>query len=572
MMAPIATPISTSTAEVNFGAFENLPKLHVSKNDLQALPVSKRVGFIAKQFFNNEESSSKVALVNNLVGIGTNILEACFPHPVTKMYTQAIRRCVQALCVLPVISEVVSVDDDSGDTFSEAYEIVGRVLLHNFGFSDFNHMNHSGMREKLIYDYVLKAKTELGITHSESRDTADGVRIAVGKFGNINFAVMVSQTPFLLSTGASYTTMVFTEVRTDLDSIYDKLSSASLEAFVREVDPVHNFIECSENGFTASPRPVEINAVIHNMPYAEILMFANHGVTTRKRTSIMVVGNAGLGKSLMLHKLMADMPGVPFVWLRPGHIEVGTDYVYSVIRAIGPCVLVLDDFDCCDVSEKTSYLTSDLLRRFDDHGNLQAVLISTVNDPKLVNYALKRPGRLGDHIFLAEYPCVESARDVLAYRKSCSEWPEEFCEHICASVVAAKMTFAGITVVIADIELAILNGAGFTLEIVDRVIAASVRSRELSRMESDDGELVEVGSARTSMDPNVDSRIARYRARKGFKRCAQEVTPASVRAVSRFRLELDTDRKARQRKYGKTKGDEDFGMPVTTECSGRGHR
>ena len=54
-----------------------------------------------------------------------------------------------------------------------------------------------------------------------------------------------------------------------------------------------------------------------------------------------------------------------------------------------------------------------LLSKLEDTSGLNAVIISTVNEPQLVHPALKRGRRLGDNIYLAENPSKEAIEKLL---------------------------------------------------------------------------------------------------------------------------------------------------------------
>ena len=137
------------------------------------------------------------------------------------------------------------------------------------------------------------------------------------------------------------------------------------------------------------------------------------GNLRRVAQGVLLSGPSGTGKTLLI-RIVAKMAGIQYADLNlakitdkwVGSSERNLEKAFMLIRALAPCIVVIDEIDQLGFSRETgdsSGVSSRLFRRLlefmsDPKIKGQVVFIGITNRPDLLDAALKRPGRFDKKI------------------------------------------------------------------------------------------------------------------------------------------------------------------------------
>jgi len=186
--------------------------------------------------------------------------------------------------------------------------------------------------------------------------------------------------------------------------------------FINSLDVRNNHLEFDGwGGIKIVPRPVVLERITQvDIPKLakEIRVILNCG---RKRAEAFA-GEPGTGKSSVIRKLEEILTEYIFVYLNPMDFDSPQKIKdrIAIIKMIQPLVLVIEDFDACDVASKNSKVGV-LLDAIDDVNNtLNAYLIVNINDTSLVHFTvIDRPGRFDKVRHIKPPQSIEEIHQVL---------------------------------------------------------------------------------------------------------------------------------------------------------------
>jgi len=149
-----------------------------------------------------------------------------------------------------------------------------------------------------------------------------------------------------------------------------------------------------------------------------INQFDVHGLATEirkvlaigKKRGYALVGLPGTGKTSIVLKLEDMIREYPFIYLSPSEFEYKEEIkeVFSIIRCIQPCIVVLEDLDSYNFKSKTERLGIFLNEIDAVRGDLNVAFIASVNDTSNVHYSLiNRPGRF-DQVMMIHPPLEQT--------------------------------------------------------------------------------------------------------------------------------------------------------------------
>ena len=128
-----------------------------------------------------------------------------------------------------------------------------------------------------------------------------------------------------------------------------------------------------------------------------------------ERRGYILAGNPGTGKTSVLLRLEKEMTKYPILYVAPHNLQNDhtINILFSFLKTISPCVVVLEDMDSYSLSDKNER-TGTLLSWIDNSKEpIEVVFIATINDSCKLNYSIVRPGRF-DEIIDVEEPKVNN--------------------------------------------------------------------------------------------------------------------------------------------------------------------
>jgi len=202
-----------------------------------------------------------------------------------------------------------------------------------------------------------------------------------------------------------------------LEGVLGRLKSAVFQDFLEHFDVSSNVI-CLSRGLMSRKRVVfkeRVNQYDIDRFGAEIRKVLKRG---RKR-GYAFVGVPGTGKSTIIRKLENTLRDYPMVYVGAENLTYPHEIMetFRTISYMQPCIVVMEDLDSYNFEKKNERLGAFLDSIDDVNRSLNAVFIATINDTKLVHYALiNRPGRLDEVILVKPPKSAQEAYEVMEAR------------------------------------------------------------------------------------------------------------------------------------------------------------
>lgn len=494
-----------------------IPQISISKDDLAGLPVRKRVGVIASKFAESAKSrdfggTSYTAFASALVTASTTVVESIIPGKSVKLYTSMVRRCFSLLGMLPLVNNMLSVtssrseaDTETGVDFDRAFMYAG---VRQFDFKCWGPcFESSDVSERFLYENFTRFnRADVGADSLESWEDPVKVHVGVGTLNNFKYTIYCAARASSFNKDiVFYTTKVYSQVsEAHAQEVYEVYTKKALSIFRAQLDPMSSYLVCNRNGFTVVKKPQFEDIEIVNLPGEKLLDKIKSALAQNMKWSLMIVGDPGQGKSTTIYEFMHQLPDVVFIWLRPDHLLNNADYTYSVIRSIGPCVLVFDDIEQCDIADKNSENLAIFQTMFDDNSPLKCVIISTANEPQLIHPSLRRARRLGDLALFANSPTCDAILKIVNRHHVRPKLTDGQVTRIARDMSKESLTIADVATVLGDIA-----DSEVTDEIITECIKQRLDARTILSMKVVGGVLQKSSKSKTSKDSrNGDTPIA----------------------------------------------------------------
>lgn len=357
---------------------------------LQELGIAASFGFLFSKIRNR-----KLQLVFNLFrfGIPTVLMGTTFAHKFKRYYVTNIsknRKTVYETLwdkILKVFNDVdsrVRNEVDSGN-FDLGMEIVTWVLkapklekIRILGYYDLESLQK-------VDSVKLDAKTGNSGSYLILMEYEKGLYGWHLTFEDYMGRIMYDTSRLCFACGSDFKQVRHKIIRREL--IVD---------FVKGLDVTHNHLEFDGwGGLRIVPRPVVIEK-ISQVDIGEMVREITVVLESGRKRAEALAGIQGTGKSSIVRKLEEILTQYIFVYLNPTDFESPQkirDRV-SILRMIQPFILVIEDFDSCDVATKNEKVGV-LLNAIDDVNNtLNAYIIVNINDTSRVHYTIiDRAGR-----------------------------------------------------------------------------------------------------------------------------------------------------------------------------------
>jgi hypothetical protein len=125
--------------------------------------------------------------------------------------------------------------------------------------------------------------------------------------------------------------------------------------------------------------------------------------TLPRHRSLLLSGPPGTGKTLIGKALAASLPEVSFLWVTPGGLGRCEDVsaLFDWARERKPAIIFFEDLDLVVGSRggANDSMLGEILAQLDGFAeNDGVVVLATTNDEKVIDAALRRPGRFDRHL------------------------------------------------------------------------------------------------------------------------------------------------------------------------------
>ena len=180
------------------------------------------------------------------------------------------------------------------------------------------------------------------------------------------------------------------------EDINNELRKEIISSYINYLDKENTYIIFEGwGGIKTLPRPTVTENIIQlNVP--DLIQDIDVVLKAGRKRALVLAGEQGTGKSTIIRKVIEEMKRYVVIHLRPSDLD-STGKIqdrFQLIRTIQPLILIIEDFDSCNIKTKNER-TGLILDMIDDvNNNLNIFIIVTVNDTSQVHFSIiNRPGR-----------------------------------------------------------------------------------------------------------------------------------------------------------------------------------
>lgn len=259
-----------------------------------------------------------------------------------------------------------------------------------------------------------------------------------------------------------------------------KIKSAIFSEFVNYFDTKNNVMEMNIKGLSTRPKigfDYSINQFDVDGFKSEIIKTFEKG----KKRGYILVGPPGVGKSTIIVKLENELPNIPIIYISSSSSSFKEDVIniFNFIRSISPCIVIFEDLDSYELSNKNDRLFGEFIEQMDSlKHNESVIIIATLNEPENIHTSLiNRRGRF-DKVFYIDYPKKDNEIINVMKNKYNKETGKDFpFDHIHSStikkIISNRFTHADICEVINSI---IINDINLTQESIDGAVDGVIQT------------------------------------------------------------------------------------------------
>lgn len=275
-----------------------------------------------------------------------------------------------------------------------------------------------------------------------------------------------------------------TMTRKEMNMLNTNISGFMDMLFVNNIDTEKFMFTFSENGELTElvrPKAIPENFVSDKIPEIINAVKTLHGKKLSRCYAL--VGNAGTGKTIGAQQISNAFPDVCTFKITKNVIENEEvlNSMMSYVRAIKRCIIILDDMDRSNLTDKNDSVCAylkffDYLNQSAKNDQVSYVFIATINDPSKINKVIMcRSGRI-DQMLEIGFPDVEALRYLFSYNDKAIN-PDNLTDFNDPSfdaefkyAVESKITAADIYNIFSDMAVYGDTGAKFTPENVHEAI------------------------------------------------------------------------------------------------------
>lgn len=397
-----------------------LPTITIDQEELSNIPLHLRLNYVLKKYFTSGNILEKSVILKYLTDNIFNLAEAS-GNEVLKAYVGTLKSGLGLFELNTVISNLFRISEPEEEYLSKR-DMIKEVIKDNYFKSPYVYTWDDNTETlRLIAQNIyripeeIKQKYNIKIHASEEIDDMYATEsIIVCTMDDYMFAIYIDKSSVFQGTYSTTKDEIELYVPWPQDEeteitnsrcvkIINLLGKISIEIFAHRINPNINYVTIDQFGYQIHPKK-EVNEIIRNLDYNDLIGSIEYCIENNKKRGIAIVGSPGLGKSLLLHKIINHFNKVPtFVVRNEALLEVASiRHVFSMVKDM-KAILVIDDFDGLEVQEKGP-ITNEFLHQLDVNGDFKGVVIATVNDPSKVHYTLiARPERF-DEVHLMRFP------------------------------------------------------------------------------------------------------------------------------------------------------------------------
>lgn len=411
----------------------NLPPIVIDHDELLSIPKHRRVGYVLRKYLSGSNVLEKAKVVRYFTEAIIDILEG-FSNPVLNRYLGVFKNGISLFELNTIFTNLIKVEEEDREYLSKK-DTLQTVIKENFFKTDNIYIwDNSSDQVKLIIQNISKTPPEIAeryklkiLVKEEVNDIYSEEAIIVAELDGLPFAIHYDITDYISGYSSKnkeqFEFYVPWENNEDNSEPYSRcvkiisvLSKMAIEVFCHRIKPSINYVTIDKNGHQIHTKK-EVDEKIRNIDYDDLKSSMRYCLDNNKKRGIAIVGDPGLGKTLLIHKLINDFKDVPtFIVRNEALLDVESiRRVFNLVREM-KAILVFDDFDGLDVQEKGP-ITNEFLHQMDVNGEFRGIIIATVNDPSKVHYTLiARPERF-DEVLLMRYPSSKEEIEEICLNK-----------------------------------------------------------------------------------------------------------------------------------------------------------
>lgn len=413
------------------GDISQLPKVAIKQSKLKSMSVTERLRFIGSEFYNSDLSGfAKGAIMHKLLDYTIGAFSK--NSPALSQFARAAHVLVNMFEIDSVLHGLVSViDDTEEDDAKHDNKRIERTVAKVLNVKYFNREEcgvyawddeNEGLSQSISMSDIIHclAETVPEVAEKYRYKALYCEDFEEGESKYCLYVFTVNDVTYGLSArGPAKETWFSQRMYCLYSTIHDwqahrstleTLAAMAKENFIRIVNPEKNMLEMGDRSIKILPRQKTYDN-IPNLPVDKVRKSIAHALETHTRRVIALIGDPGLGKTNAMYALVNSFPKIPTFIVSSA--AMGYDGSPSNVRAVFNAVsaidsiLVIDDFDGFDVSEKDK-TTTEFLVQLEGGRGFKGVAILIINDPSRVDPTImNRPGRV-DEVWKIDYlskPC-----------------------------------------------------------------------------------------------------------------------------------------------------------------------
>lgn len=405
--------------ELNTSTLKNIPPVIIDPNDILKVPKHKRLSYVVNNYLKGGDTLAKTEMLKYVVGLSMNIVGKFNTSPIIKSYINLINTGMSLFELTTIVNNIIKITDTGAIVSNSTSDVLNQMYIDNYGEDgDIAHSYSIDKNdESILTNNIFEITNDIANKHGieillkERYDQLSTSRnVLVLRFKNKEFIVYgeIHNNPIFPEYDSHINFITVGGLNgniTDLRylEIHSKLIEICNSIFYSKISPELNYVVIDNKGYHIHNK-IKVVEEIRNLPYDEILQSIKYSLENNMKRGYILVGNPGVGKTLVIHKLIQDFTEIP-VFIIKNECLTSSESIKRIFSGLKnfKAILILDDFDGLDISNKNN-ITNEFLHQLDMNGEYCGITIATVNDPSKVNYTLmNRPGRF-DEVHLMKLP------------------------------------------------------------------------------------------------------------------------------------------------------------------------